>query len=250
MAIWKKFKTIVNYYRLNVQAALRKKKLARSIVQSEINHLMTTVTLPIKWYGSGYGGFYICPQFLTEKSIVYSFGIGKDISFDKKCMQYHSCEVFGFDPTPVAVQWVKDQDLPDSFHFYEYGLSRASGSMEFFVPLEKISGSLFEHHALDKVRKIMVDMLSLNDIVLRFRHQHIDVLKMDIEGAEYDVLLDAGRWNVSVDQLLVEFHDRMFPDGVDRSRQVVKILRELGYQIFAASESFEEVSFIHERLLH
>lgn len=34
------------------------------------------------WYGNGYGGFYVNPDLLNSSSIVYSIGIGEDISFD------------------------------------------------------------------------------------------------------------------------------------------------------------------------
>ncbi|GIS18490.1 MAG: hypothetical protein CM15mP120_04060 [Pseudomonadota bacterium] len=37
-------------------------------------------------------------------------------------------------------------------------------------------------------------------------HDHLDVLKMDIEGAEYAVLDDMLQSNILPDQLLVEFH--------------------------------------------
>jgi len=37
---------------------------------------------PKTWYGSPYGGFYVDPTLLDENSVVYSFGIGEDISFD------------------------------------------------------------------------------------------------------------------------------------------------------------------------
>ena len=36
-----------------------------------------------EWYGNGYGGFYVDPSLVPENAIVYSFGIGEDISFDK-----------------------------------------------------------------------------------------------------------------------------------------------------------------------
>ena len=38
---------------------------------------------PKEWYGNGYGGFYVDPSLVPDNAIVYSFGIGEDISFDK-----------------------------------------------------------------------------------------------------------------------------------------------------------------------
>jgi hypothetical protein len=39
-------------------------------------------------------------------------------------------------------------------------------------------------------------------------HTHIDILKMDIEGAEWDVLTDDSKPLPSIGQLLVEVHEQ------------------------------------------
>ncbi len=69
------------------------------------------------WYGNGYGGFYVNPDLLNSSSIVYSIGIGEDISFDLDVIKNHSSTVFGFDPTPRSLQWVNSQQFPSNFHF-------------------------------------------------------------------------------------------------------------------------------------
>jgi FkbM family methyltransferase len=49
---------------------------------------------------------------------------------------------------------------------------------------------------------------SVADIMDRFNLPRIDVLKMDIEGAEVEVLADAHRWLHHVGMLIIETHDR------------------------------------------
>ena len=93
-------------------------------------HLKKGIRCDYKWYGNEYGGFYVCPVFINENSIVYSFGIGEDISFDKALIDIHGCHVFGFDPTPKSIDWIKSQKLPENFNFYEYGLG------DMFVDIE------------------------------------------------------------------------------------------------------------------
>ena len=48
-------------------------------------------------------GFYLNPEFINEKSIIYSFGIGEDISFDLSLIKEFDCNVFGFDFTPKSI---------------------------------------------------------------------------------------------------------------------------------------------------
>jgi hypothetical protein len=74
--------------------------------------------------------------------------------------------------------------------------------------------------------------------------QKIDVLKMDIEGAEYEVLDEILDRGLAVQQILVELHHRFPEMGIDRTRRAIRSVSAAGYRIFFASESGEEYSFI------
>jgi FkbM family methyltransferase len=203
------------------------------------------------WYGNNYGGFFVCPEFLNENSVVYSFGIGEDISFDEAIIKRHSCRVFGFDPTPKSIDWVKKQKLPVRFHFFEYGISNKTGSVDFYLPNnpEHVSGSATVQLNVNDKEKIIVKMKSLNDIVTELGHSHIDILKMDIEGTEYEVIEDILNSKISITQILIEFHDRFVENGMAKSMRAVKKFNDSGFEIFAISESFEEVSLINKNVL-
>ena len=94
------------------------------------------------------------------------------------------------------------------------------------------------------MKKISVEMKSLGNIMNEMGHKHIDVLKMDIEGSEYDVIEDILNAKMSINQILIEFHDRFFENGNLKSKQAIEKLKLNGYEIFAISDSFEEISFI------
>ena len=69
---------------------------------------------------------------------------------------------------------------------------------------------------------------------------------MDIEGAEYEVLDGLLDSPVKPQQLLVEFHHRFVPDGLQRTYDVIDRLRAAGYRIIAISEIGREVSFLRQ----
>ena len=215
------------------------------------SHFKAEVKCNHKWYGNTYGGFYICPELLNENSILYSFGIGEDMSFDNTIIKNHNCHVFGFDPTPKSINWVKNQRLNDNFHFYEFGINDKSGFIEFYLPKnsEHVSGSIITQKNIDVMKKVNVEMKSLADIMNELGHKHIDVLKMDIEGSEYDVIDNILDSKISITQILIEFHDRFFKNGKYKSKEVIKKMNRSGYKIFAISDSFEEVSFINKNAL-
>lgn len=74
-------------------------------------------------------------------------------------------------------------------------------------------------------------------------HDRIDLLKMDIEGAEYSVLRDFLSSGVRVGQLLVEFHHRWPEVGIEKTKKAIRELNQAGYRIFNVSPTGEEYSF-------
>lgn len=226
------------------------KKLIKRIT-NKYSHFKISVKCNYKWYGNTYGGFYICPELLNENSIIYSFGIGEDISFDNAVIKNHNCHVFGFDPTPKSINWIKENNPQNKFHFYDYGISNKSGYIEFYLPKnpEYVSGSIITQKNVDILKSISVEMKSLTDIMNELGHKHIDVLKMDIEGSEYNVIEDILNTNISITQILIEFHDRYFENGNIKSKETIDKLKRYGYKIFAISDSFEEISFINKNAI-
>lgn len=49
----------------------------------------------------------VCPTGLSENSIAYSFGVGREISFDIALIQQFGMRVHAFDPTPRSVAWIR-----------------------------------------------------------------------------------------------------------------------------------------------
>ena len=247
-----KTKEKINSLRLNFASWKRKRRMAKQIDPREVAHLTKTVECPHQWYGNSYGGFYINPSLLNSNSIVYSFGIGKDISFDRKCIKKHKCQVYGFDPTPKSVNFIKQQRLPDGFFFYDYGITESeSGVVDFYLPKnpKAVSGSLVKNDIIDSSKIVSVQMKSFDDIVKMLKHKYIDVVKMDIEGSEYLVLEKILDMNFEIGQFLVEFHDRLLSNEKYKSKNVVEKMNQKGYEIFAHSMIYEEISFIHKSKL-
>ncbi|MEO7393627.1 MAG: FkbM family methyltransferase, partial [Chitinophagaceae bacterium] len=143
------------------------------------------------------------------------------------------------------------QNLPLKFHLLEYGIGNKTGSFNFYLPRNPVfvSGSILVQNNIDVHNKISVNVKSISDICYDLGHEQIDVLKMDIEGSEYEVIEDILQSKIIINQILIEFHDRFFKDGKAKSRKIVGSLHDHGYEIFALSPSGEEVSFIKKSLL-
>jgi FkbM family methyltransferase len=240
----------VNEKRLNFVSLIRKIRLRYALPKTETAHLQPSIQINKKWYGNSYGGFYIHPDLLSSSSVVYSIGIGKDISFDKKVMKNHQCFVFAFDPTPKSIAYIESLRLPKLFQFNPFGIALESGFQKFYLPKNEraVSASTAMNSFVNENNAITVEMKSWEDITKDLGHTEIDVLKIDIEGAEYEIIPAITTGKVFVKQLLIEFHDRFFEEPI-RSKAAVDLLKEAGYEIFAASLNYEEISFIHRSAL-
>ena len=203
------------------------------------------VKLKKQWMGNSYGGFYVAPEFLNKNSIVYSIGIGEDISFDNDLIALCKCSIHGFDPTPKSIKWVKSNTLPTNFVFHEYGIDSQNGLVTFYLPKNPnyVSGTV---HKTDhsNSESITVPMKNITTITNELGHTYIDILKMDIEGSEYSVIPNILASGIKIKQILIEFHHRFFEDGFKKNTEIINLLNSNGYKIFAASDSLIEISFI------
>jgi len=69
--------------------------------------------------GSAYGNWGYLPNLLTSDSIVYSVGLGGDLTWDLEIINRHSCKIFGFDNTPAHMQYWKSLDITKMLHLPE-----------------------------------------------------------------------------------------------------------------------------------
>ena len=187
----------------------------------------------------------VCPAMLSEASIVYSFGVGEDISFDLELIRRFGLQVHAFDPTPRSIEWVRSQTLPQEFVFHPYGVAGADGRLKFAPPVNPahVSHTILQRNS--PWPSIEVRVSRLPTILDSLGHEKVHLLKMDIEGAEYEVIASMLACGIQVDQLLIEFHHRWPEVGVEKTRRALHQLKLAGYRIFDVSPSGEEYSFRH-----
>jgi FkbM family methyltransferase len=201
------------------------------------------VAIPRIRLGNDWGDWTVAERLLGSDSIVYSVGLGKEISFDRALIARFGCQVFGFDPTPISQGYLAHQELPRGFTVLPFGLATEDGKKDFGAPTAAVPS--FSTHLAGK-DSVRLDVLKLSSIMSKLGHSHIDVLKMDIEGEEFPVIEQILHEGILPTQILVEFHHGWYGLSVDRTRNHLKLLKSAGYRIFAVSAIGREFSFIHQ----
>ena len=200
--------------------------------------------------GTEYGGYAVCPTGLDRESVVYSFGVGSDVSFDAALIEARGVTVHAFDPTPRSIDWVKSQTLPTAFVFHPWGIADFDGTATFHAPKDPTHVSHTLLSAGDAgTGSVEVPVFRLRTIMDQLGHQRIDVLKMDIEGAEYGVLGDVLGSDLAIPQILIEFHHHRSGVPLETTQAAVESLERAGYRAFHASKSGYEFSFLRPDLV-
>lgn len=204
------------------------------------------------FYGSEYGGWMVPIHFLTKQSVVVDFGIGEDATFPLALIKEFNQKVFAFDPTPKSIEYSKNL-VSDNFIFYPLGLASKKGNVNFYLPSNEkhVSGTTkrLDHTGGTEVK---VEMISLDE-VFELISDDIKLLKLDIEGSEYEVLLsDSFKRNSGrIDIICIEFHHRWNEYGAKATLNAVSVLQNLGYTcIWANPYTNEEFTFIKKALLN
>lgn len=194
--------------------------------------------------GSEYGGWVVRPERITPSTIVYCFGVGEDITFDLAMIERFDVTVHAFDPTPKAMAWVRSQSTPPKLVFHNVGLADYDGTARFVLPRADYASYHIGQAQEKGADAAECRVQRLSTIMRDLRHDHIDVLKMDIEGAEYAAIDDMIQSRIFPAQLLVEFHHKAGDrQSLERTSRSIKSLQEAGYGIFDVSPTGLEYSF-------
>lgn len=195
-----------------------------------------------------YGEWTICPELLEQRVVVYSMGIGDNIDFELAVMDEWGAEVHAFDPTPPAA-WVKNLGLPDRFHFHAWAAAAEDGELMLYPRIKRDGSTSDDMYTLvagesGRHDGIKVPAKSISSIMATLGHDSVDIIKLDIEGAEYEVLEDLLSEKIRPRHLLVEFHHRFPGIGKSKTTAIVRQLQLNGYRILFVSATGREVSFI------
>jgi FkbM family methyltransferase len=143
--------------------------------------------------------------------------------------------VIAVEPHPANIKLLKQnvaQNLLTNVHIIEGAVAESTGEINLYADETQdqwFSTSRIKPHAWDGTKQtqaIQVPAVSLDDLITT----PVDIVKMDIEGAEEGVLKASKTALNFVDHLLIEYH----PGDHNNLPEIFNLLKEAGYylQIF------------------
>lgn len=130
---------------------------------------------------------------------------------------YPESEIYAFEPDKKTFEILSknvSQNKLRNIHLFNNAISDRNGKIDFYID-SKIPGSLImstkKERLLKDKDKVIVNCLSLSDLIKDKDISHIDFLKMDIEGSEKEVIedLDKKKQLKKIAKFIIEYHHKI-----------------------------------------
>ena len=178
-----------------------------------------------------------------KNSIVIDVGCGYEADFSNHIISKYNSKCYGVDPTKKHRKYLKNIEEMNKGKFIhlQYAVSTKKGKIIFNETQENESGSVLEDHINvlnDKIKSYEVESITLNDLPNKVNSEVIDLLKLDIEGAEYELLSQVNQSDLKVfKQIFVEFHHNAVRKYSPKdTRAIVKSLCGKGFDYFTLDD--------------
>lgn len=232
----------------------------------------------IIYLGSNYGGWSFLNNSNLEKNFIISAGLGEDASFDIELINRYNCKVIVVDPTPRAIEHYKkiieNSGKGKSEHYKKGGkqnissynlsninddnyilISKALYNLDnqetkFYSPPNKDHVSYSLSNWQSNYRKntdfIKIKTITVKNILNKFNIKNLEMIKLDIEGAELDVIKNMFDNNIFPKQILVEFDELniISKTSIDRFFYIHREILSHKYKLIKTSSKFPDFLYI------
>lgn len=186
----------------------------------------------LKRFGSIWGGWDIDISLVNDGDLILSGGIANDTSFEQSLYKVKKCKFIGVDPNQSSKAHCEGLTFKNDYIFIKAGLSNKSGRYKTYDGIKCESIGIQE-------------LINKNDFSL---------IKMDIEGGEYECIESVSNWR-NVKQVAVEFHHWVpaYNKTIEMTYSAINKLKLDGFkcvfhQVNVPERKIQECLFIKEDL--
>jgi FkbM family methyltransferase len=200
------------------------RNLNRRISRLYVDSRLKSSPVALTRYGRGEGA-WMAPETIPDGAVIYCGGVGVDATFDFDLKTRTGADVHSFDPTPKAIAYMERKNEA-GVAFHPWGMLDEDRVVRFYMPLSETHQSSFIHDLHNTGKYVEAQCYRLATTMKKLGHDSLYLLKIDIEGSWYEVLLDMVGGAVRPTIVNVEFDS---PAPVWRVRRVTSALEGAGY---------------------
>jgi FkbM family methyltransferase len=182
--------------------------------------------VPTTYLGTDFGGWPVPLHALDAHAVAYSVGAGGDVSFDVELLRRTGCEVHSFDPTLGAARHVAQVGEP-RLAFHRLAIWTYDGEVEMFEAANPDNMALSIPNLQNTRTSLTVPCRTIETIRRELGHEHIDLIKLTVDGGEYELVptLDLDQWGTRV--LVVAFQHN---EPAAHALELIERLGARGYE--------------------
>ena len=181
---------------------------------------------------------YIYQDVFNDSSVIVDVGCADDADFSVHMITRFGVQAYGVDPTRkhrIALKSLEEQSN-GRFKHVEVAVSSTNGKITFHESAENQSGSILNDHAnvmKDTITTYDVESVTLQSLIKRIDKPRVDLLKLDLEGAEYDLLTNISDEDLKpFQQIFIEFHHHNTNRSPRETKVIVDSICNFGFKVF------------------
>jgi FkbM family methyltransferase len=181
-------------------------------------------------------------RFVDSDSVVLDFGANHG-EFSHLAIERFGCRVFSAEPLAELCEQIRPHPL---LHVYTVAVGGANKDV--LLKVSSMHGaSLLGHVGTgETLTERSVQMVTFGGFLRLASVRHVDLLKVDIEGAEIDLFSSCSDDELrDIVQIAVEFHDFLFKDQRGLVLQIKQRLADIGFWVLPFSLDNSNVLFLN-----
>ncbi len=206
-----------------LRRALRRRWFEFELERTKLRDVAGVISL-----GSTYGSWLVPGGLIGADWICYSVGAGGDVSFDLELIRRYGATVRAFEPVAGYVEEAIEEGRDEPrFSVHQAAITTKDGPIRMQVTHDPGSRSVSLAGLYESENFVELPGRTLPSMMSELGDDHIDLLKLDVEGGEYELIPQLDLRGLGVAVFAVQLHHTR---SVAEARRLIAGLHDSGYE--------------------
>ncbi|HEX6458839.1 MAG TPA: FkbM family methyltransferase [Thermoleophilaceae bacterium] len=196
--------------------------------------------------GTPYGGYMLPVDHIGRGWLCYCVGTGADISFELELIRRWDARVRSFEAVAHFVEELQETAATEPrLTLEQAALAGSDGPLRMQVTNVRHSRSVSAADLYESDNYVEIPGRTLQSLMAQHGDDKLDLLKIDIEGLEYELLPTYDLAGLGVKVLCVQLHHTA---TVQEAKRLLALLKNAGYELIGCRPTVK-LTFAHRTLI-